>query len=112
MSDTIALMWDCNGLEAAVNVTDIQKQKMWTTLKGEDTRRLPVEPNLMMWQLRAQANPQRFYEIYLVELEDGITVDDVCKAFEASPQAMADTIRKTGHPFYCNRRDEQEVRIR
>jgi hypothetical protein len=112
MSDTIALMWDCNGLEAAANVTDIRKQKMWATLKGEDTRQLPVEPNLMMWQLRAQTNPQRFYEIYLVEVEDDITVDDICTAFNDSPQNMADTVRKIGHKFYSNRRDEQEVRIR
>lgn len=112
MSDTIALMWDCNGLEAAANVTDIRKQKMWATLRGEDTRQLPVEPNLMMWQLRAQANPQRHYEIYLVELGGDITVDDVREAFEHNPQGMADTVRQIGHKFYSDRRDEQEVRIR
>ncbi len=111
MSSTMALMWDCNGLEAAVNVTDIQKQKMWAVLKGQDTKRLPVEPNLMMWQLRAQANPQRHYEIYLVELDDSITVDDVCEAFEASPQAMADRVREIGHKFYSDRVTEK-VRIR
>ena len=111
MSATVALMWDCNGLEAAVNVTDIQKQKMWATLRGQDIKQVPVEPNLMMWQLRAQANPQRFYEIYLVEVEDGITVDDVCESFEASPQAMADRVREIGHKFYSDRVTEK-VRIR
>jgi hypothetical protein len=111
MSGTIALMWDCNGLEAAVNVTDIRKQKMWATLRGQDIRQVPVEPNLMMWQLRAQANPQRHYEIYLVELEDGITVDDVREAFEKSPQAMADRVREIGHRFYSDRATEK-VRIR
>jgi hypothetical protein len=111
MSGTIALMWDCNGLEAAVNVTDIRKQKMWATLRGQDIRQVPVEPNLMMWQLRAQANPQRHYEIYLVELDDDITVDDVCEAFEASPQTMADRVREIGHKFYSDRVTEK-VRIR
>jgi hypothetical protein len=104
-------MWDCNGLEAAVNVTDIRKQKMWATLRGQDIRQVPVEPNLMMWRLRAQTNPQRHYEIYLVELEDDITVDDVCEAFEASPQAMADRVREIGHKFYSDRVTEK-VRIR
>ena len=111
MSGTIALMWNCNGLEDAVNVTDIQKQKIWATLKGEDTRRLPVQPNLMMWQLRAQANPQRHYEIYLIEVEEGITVDDIKSAFEESPQNMADTVRRIGHKFYSDRARE-DVRIR
>ena len=110
MSSTMALMWDCNGLEAAVNITDIRKQKMWAALKGQAPDRIPG-PNLMMWQLRAQANPQRHYEIYLVELEDDITVDDVCEAFENSPQAMADRVREIGHRFYSDRATEK-VRIR
>jgi len=111
MSNTVALMWDCNGLETAVDITDIRKQKMWATLRGQDIKQVPVEPNLMMWQLRAQANPQRHYEIYLVELDDGITVDDVREAFEKSPQAMADRVREIGHRFYSDRATEK-VRIR
>lgn len=47
MKDTIALMWDCDGLEAAVNVTDIDQQRMWAVLKGEDASKVPAPPNLM-----------------------------------------------------------------
>ena len=111
MSDTIALMWDCNGLEAAVNITDINQQRMWAALKGEDLTKVRAEPNLMHWRLRAQANSQRHYEIYLVEVENGITVDDIVDAFEDAPQQMADTVRRIGHRFYSDRRDEKEVRI-
>ena len=81
MSDTIALMWDCNGLEAAVNITDINQQRMWAALKGEDLTKVRAEPNLMHWRLRAQANSQRHYEIYLVEIDNSITVDDIVEAF-------------------------------
>lgn len=111
MSDTIALMWDCNGLEAAVNVTDIDQQRMWAMLKGEDSSKVPAPPNLMHWQLRAQFNPQRHYEIYIITVEDGITVDDIVQAFENDPQMMADTVRRIGHKFYSDRAKEQ-VRIR
>jgi hypothetical protein len=111
MSDTIALMWDCNGLEAAINVTDINRKRVWATLKGEEAGKIPVEPNLMHWRLRAQANSQRHYEIYIVEVENGITVDDIVEAFEDAPQQMADTVRRIGHRFYSDRRDEKEVRI-
>lgn len=112
MSHTIALMWDCEGLEAAVNVSDIRKKKMWAALQGKDVTKLPVEPNLMMWRLRAQANPQRHYEIYLIDADDDVDVDDIVDAFEKSPQHMADTVRNIGHKFYSNRRHEQDVRIR
>ena len=104
-------MWDCNGLEAAINVTDINRKRVWATLKGEDASKIPVEPNLMHWRLRAQANSQRHYEIYIVEVEDDITVDEVCEAFEANPQAMADRVREIGHKFYSDRITEK-VRIR
>ena len=111
MSGTVALMWDCNGLEAAVNVTDIQKQKMWATLRGQDIKQVPVEPNLMHWRLRAQANSQRHYEIYIIEVSEGVTVDNIRQAFEDAPQQMADTVRRIGHQFYSDRVTEK-VRIR
>ena len=106
MSNTVALMWDCNGLEAAVNVSDISKKRVWATLQGQDLNKIQAEPNLMHWQLRAQFNPQRHYEIYLVEVTDDITVEDIVQAFEDSPQAMADTVRRIGHRFYSDRATE------
>lgn len=109
MSNTFALMWDCNGLEAIVNVSDINKKRMWATLKGEDASQIQPEPNLMHWQLRARYNPQRHYEIYILEATDDITADDIVSAFEASPQTMADTVRRIGHRFYSDRRAEQDV---
>jgi hypothetical protein len=102
MSDTIALMWDCDGLEAAINVDDIQRQRVWAALKGAAPDRTPG-PNLLMWKLRAQANPQRHYEIYLISVEDGVTVTDICEAFHKAPQEMADTVRRIGHKFYSDR---------
>ena len=111
MSRTYAVMWDCRGLEAVARVDDVSKRRMWAVLKGEDANKIPA-PNLMHWRLRAQANMQRHYEIYLLETEDDIGEDEIREAFEASPQTMADTVRRIGHPFYSHRRDEQEVRIR
>ena len=110
MSDTIALMWDCNGLEAAVNVDDIQRQRVWAALKGQAPDRIPG-PNLLMWRMRAQANPQRHYEIYLISVEPDVTVNDICEAFRSAPQEMADTVRRIGHRFYSDRAPEK-VRIR
>ena len=110
MSDTIALMWDSNGLEAAVNVDDLNRQRVWAALKGAAPDRVPG-PNLMMWQLRAQANPQRHYEIYLISVEPDVTVTDICEAFRSAPQEMADTVRRIGHRYYSDRAPEK-VRIR
>ncbi len=108
MSDTIALMWDCNGLEAAANVSDIRRKLVWARLRGEDTRKIPAEPNLTLWQLRAQFNPQRNYEIYLLEVADGLTMADIRRAFEENPQDMVDTVRRIGHKIYSDRDTSQK----
>jgi hypothetical protein len=111
-TDNIALMWDCNGLEAAINVDDIQRQRTWAALKNEDASRMPPPVPILQWQLRARYNPQRHYEIYIISVDDGVTVDDIVSAFEANPQGMADTVRRIGHCFYSDRYDQEEVRIR
>ena len=111
MSDTIALMWDSNGLEAAEVVEDMAKKRMWALLQGKRENYIKPSPNLLHWKLRAQANPQRHYEIYLIEVDDGVTVTDICEAFESAPQEMADTVRRIGHRFYSDRAPEK-VRIR
>lgn len=98
---TVALMWSCEGLEAAVCVTDIKQTMLLETLKTG--RRQTQMPNLLHWRLRAQANPQRHYEIYLIGVEPDITVETIREAFESSPQHMADTVRRLGHEFYSDR---------
>lgn len=109
-TDTIALMWDCYGLEAAVNITDIDKKRTWAVLKG-DSKKLPMPPNLLHWKLRAQYNPQRHYEIYIITTQPGVTVDDITKAFDDSPQHMAETIRRIGHRVYGHPMNPDQVKI-
>lgn len=111
MSATIALMWDCDGLEAAERIEDIDKKRVWASLRGEDPNKVRVA-NLMHWELRARYNSQRHYEIYIITVDEGVTIDDIREAFEANPQVMADTVRRIGHRFYSDRRNEEEVRIR
>lgn len=94
-----AVMWDCNGLEAVVKVPN-PADRTFALLKGAEP---PQMPALNHWRLRAQFNPQRYYEIYTVTAEPGITADDIRAMFEAAPQTAADTIRRIGNQFYSNR---------
>jgi hypothetical protein len=70
-------------------------------LGKESPRRALANPHHL--RLRAQFNPQRHYEIYIVEATDGITEADIRDMFEASPQTAADTIRELGTVFYSDR---------
>ena len=109
MSKQVALMWDCYGLESAVCIDDLDKQRMLAILKGENPNKVPMPLSLNMWQLRAQVNSQRHYEIYIIETTDDVSVNDIVNAFEIAPQAMADRGREIGHKVYGHRvaRDEK-----
>jgi hypothetical protein len=108
MENRFAVMWDCNGLEAVASIRDFEQAKMWAMLEGRAPNDVQP-PNVMMWRLRAQVNPQRNYEIYIISSDPDITADDIRKAFEANPQEMVDTIRRIGHKFYCNRATKERV---
>lgn len=109
MSKTVVLVWDCYGLEAAFSITDLDQQRMWAMLKGEDPDKIPMPMSLTMWEIRAQANMHRNYEIYIIQTTDDISVDDIVKSFENAPQQMADRVREIGHKVYGHRvhRDER-----
>jgi hypothetical protein len=103
------VMWDNRGLEFVGDYTDYAQDRMWSTLQGKKSEKTFV--NLMHLQLRARSNPQRHYEIYLVNATEGITADDIRKMFENNPQTAADIIRERGHRYYSDRVDTDQVKI-
>jgi hypothetical protein len=108
MNHQFVIMWDCNGLEYIGDITADDQRMIVESLKGNNSPRRALA-NPYHLRLRAQANPQRHYEIYFVEATDGITADDIRDMFEAAPQTAADTIRKIGTVFYSERASQKAV---
>ena len=115
MSNTFLLSWDCQGIEAVVNVTEYEKEQVWAELKNED---VPATWPSAKWQsvvshlmMRARANPQRHYEIYTMTVEEVISEDDVREMFEQDPQGSADLIRDRGHKIYSDRHNPVDIKI-
>lgn len=102
-----AVMWDCYGLEAVEQVPD-PALTTWALLRDKEP---PKPPNLLHWQLRARYNTQRHYEIYVIQAQTGITVQDIRDMFEAAPQDAAETIRRIGHCYYSDRVNSNQVVI-
>jgi len=104
------LSWDCNGLESVINVTDYEKETSWALLQNQDPPvRLSSMVNHLM--LRARANPQRNYEIYTMNVVDGITDDDIRSMFDADPQGSADLVRDRGNKIFSDRADVSSRKI-
>jgi hypothetical protein len=98
---TLLLVWDCLGLEYSADLTDYEKDLMWSALKGEKpTVRIPGIDLLI---LRARANPQRNYEIYTVQVEPDVSLKDIQSMFKDSPQEIVDLVRARGHKIYSDR---------
>jgi hypothetical protein len=98
---TLLLVWDCLGLEYSCNLTDYEKDLMWSELKGEKpTVRIPGIDLLI---LRARANPQRNYEIYTVQVEPDVSLKDIQQMFKDTPQEIVDLVRARGHKIYSDR---------
>lgn len=118
MSHTYVLSWDMYGLEACINVSDIEKRRMWNELKRTgDTPNHGRDPdvgsivNAIM--LRAKFNHQRHYEIYAVETDDNISDQDLRDMFDRDPQGSADLIRVRGRKLYSDRAsDNDQIKIR
>jgi hypothetical protein len=110
MSNLFLVSWDCQGLEAVINITDYEKETTWATLKNEDP---PVKLGSMVnhLMLRARANSQRHYEIYTMNVEEGISDEDIRGMFESDPQGSADLIRDRGNKIYSDRENLVDRKI-
>jgi hypothetical protein len=110
MSNLFLVSWDCNGLEAVINVTDYEKETTWATLKNEEPpAKLSSMVNHLM--LRARANSQRHYEIYTMQVAEGISDEDIRGMFDADPQGSADLIRDRGNQIYSDRENLLDRKI-
>ncbi len=110
MNHNFLVMWCNEGLECVIDLTEDEKNRTWSVLKGKP----PVSqlPSLRHLILRAKFNMQRAYEIYTVEATEGISADDISHMFENSPQMAADTIRERGNCLHSDRVTDDRVLIR
>ena len=110
MNHKFLVMWCKEVLEFVVDLTEEEKNRTWSVLKGKP----PVSqlPSIHHLILRARYNQQRHYEIYTVEATEGITADDIRDMFEGSPQTAADTIRERGRCLHSDRATDDRVLIR
>jgi len=117
------LSWDCYGLEACVDITDdvergndFERESLFERIKDPETEphnEYVAKLNKMvhMMQLRARFNPQRNYEIYMIDATDGVSKEDIEQWFEDSPQAAADRCREIGTQLLSHRETNPERRV-
>jgi hypothetical protein len=94
-TNRFAVMWDINGLESIINISEGEQQAIIDALADRPIRwRNPIHT----WLLRARYNGQRHYEIYVIEA--AVSTEDMIQAFESDPQYMVDLIRARGRKLW------------
>ena len=96
--------FDTLGFEWIFCVSDYEKKKMWAVLKGDEKIDFPIPRHAI---LRAQANPQRFPEIWAFESE--MTQIELKEIAEESPQVLADGIRRCGQNVFKTYKPESVI---
>ena len=103
-SHVFLAMWDILGLEYLMDVTAAEQENIVNILRGDPGRHTnPIQ----MMILRAQANPQRHYEIYVFTSE--MPEQEIKYMFQEHPQNMVDAIRDVGQQVYSNRDTAKRV---
>ena len=87
--------FDTLGFEWIFDISDYEKKKFWAALNGNDKVDMPI-PRYAI--LRAQANPQRFPEIWAFESE--ISQAELEEYARDNPQVLADAIRRCGQNVF------------
>lgn len=96
--------FDSLGFEFIYNMTNYEHEKLLAILSGKDSVGVSY-PHYAI--LRAQANPQRFPEIWAFESDiDQETLEIYARE---TPQQLADLIRKNGQSIYCTPRSEAVI---
>jgi hypothetical protein len=104
--------WDQLGIEAIVPITQYEhhdKQNLINMLSEKPTERNPLDSIVRSLLLRARYNPQRHYEIYIVDCDAGMDAKFWRRQWEEYPQETADLIRERGHKLYSDRVTKKPV---
>jgi len=96
--------FDSLGFEWIFNISDYEKKKFWAVLKGDEKVDFPIPRHAI---LRAQANPQRFPEIWAFESE--ISLKELQIYADEAPQALADAIRRCGQNVFKTHKNESVI---
>ena len=114
MSNIFIISWDQLGVECVFNATEADRQITFEILQGTYDETAPRQSGstlLHYLKLRAKFNQQRHYEIYAIEVEDGIDKDDIKEMFERDPQGSADLVRRRGTCLYSDRQEVGKLKI-
>lgn len=97
MARNFLVYFDNLGFEAVFDLGQIHSDATMSTLKDESYS-MPFNLNALL--MRARFNPQRFPEIWVFEVSDELSEEDVRDLAKNNPQHLADFARVNGKNIF------------
>lgn len=107
-------MWNCYGIEAIIPITQYEDQSkldIWNILQEKPTGKNPLDDILVQMTMRARFNTERRYEIYAMDCDESITLEQLFEFWDNCPQGAADLTREKGVCLFSNRNKTQKIKI-
>jgi hypothetical protein len=95
---------------------DFERESLFERIKNPEEEPhnehvIKLNKMIHMMQLRARFNPQRNYEIYMINATDGVSKEDIEQWFTDSPQEAANRCREIGTQLLSHRETQPERRV-
>lgn len=110
MSTQWIVLFDNEGLDTLVPYGDMVEEQVMSRLAGGEMSR-DAQHTISRIMLRARFNEHRHPEVWCYSTADHMEYQDMRDLWEASPQYMADLIRKSGQQLHGTKPGQQRAPV-
>ena len=110
MSTQWIVLFDNEGLDTLVPYSDMVEEQVMSKLAGGKMNR-DAQHTISRIMLRARFNEQRHPEVWCYSTAEDMEYKDMRDLWEASPQYMADLIRKSGQQLHGTKPGQQRAPV-
>ncbi len=102
------ISWDTNGIESIVPIGEWRNENLVAKLSGEpEPHNIGSTYNMLC--MRARFNPQRFPQIWGINVDDDITAEMLREIADTTPQVLVDLVKEKGVKFYGDKMQESAI---
>lgn len=108
MSQKWVVLFDCKGVDVLIPCDSMMAEEVMEWMSGKKFKSA-LSHHVSMAIIRAQANPQRFPEVWVYDTQDDLSTEMMRQMWEESPQGLADLVRKSGSCLFKSLREKSVI---
>jgi len=102
------VLFDTLGVDTLIPWDDLKGDNILDVLSGKKPKE-NLSKRISMMIIRAQANIQRWPEIWAYDTSEDWSYEEMRRQWESAPQATADTVREHGTNLFRHQRQKEVI---